>query len=86
MTDTKWVDAPPELLRGKPRAWVERLRPLMKRPGEWAMVGSHHCTAAASLKIGRYAVPEGRWEFTSRKNGVPRRADIYARYLGPEEE
>jgi hypothetical protein len=79
------------LWRDPPRRtrWTQRLEPLKARPGEWARV---HVTAkpeqahsqAGALRAGKFAIPEGDWDFTSRKAGNG--GEIYARYLGPKNE
>lgn len=78
---------------------MERLRLLTERPGEWAEVYSgtpSACHQAANaLRLRRYWVPPGGWDFTVRtfrrghlaflRDSHPR-AVLYARYLGPEIE
>lgn len=83
MTDQpiEWREPPP--LRGRTPRWPNRLRPLMARPGEWAMVyrarnRASASTIASNLRARRSTLPPGKWEFVSR--GV----EIFARYVGPE--
>jgi hypothetical protein len=76
----KWTDPPPRRA-GKFRPWKERLAPLMKRAGDWAVVYRHprretvH-NVAYRLRSGFFEIPPGEWEFTSRGGKV------FARYLG----
>lgn len=92
MTDNGivWED-PPESRQGRaPTSWAERLAPIMERPGEWARVQDFSYSSAwqvvSHLRKGLKPVPPGRWEFAARKNqDDPKRAYIYARYLGPED-
>jgi hypothetical protein len=77
-----WRD-PPSRTR-----WTQRLEPLKERPGEWGRVQvtkkpEQAHSQAGALRAGKFAVPEGEWEFTSRKtmNG----GEVYARFLGPKE-
>lgn len=86
-----WQDPPGITNRsgGPPRVWEPLLTPLMEHPGRWALVKSYTAASSArnsvtGLRLGRVRAPAGRWEFTSRTNGDS--ADVYARYLGPEEE
>lgn len=73
----------------RPRAWEERLHPLMAIPRVW--LGVHRCatqeravTDASHLRHGRLSRPPGRWEFrASTDRGVP---CVEARYLGPDEQ
>lgn len=78
----KWKKPPPA---GK-GAWLQRLEPLKRRPGEWALV--HETPRAqtaynmrSELASRRYRVPEGDWDFQARANDG--RGEVYAKYLGP---
>lgn len=56
---------------GRPAEWPARLAPLVLSRGEWAAVAktagrSNATSLARDLNVGRYARPEGRWEFVSR--------------------
>lgn len=76
---------------GNSRNYREVLSGLVQYPEQWARIAtferpSSANTTAASLnsnnkKQNRNVVPEGRWEFTSRKlqDG---RGGVYARYMG----
>ena len=69
--------------------WVDKLAPLLERPGQWARVHEvAHSSAwviANQLRKGEKPVPAGRWEFAARGNeDNPKRGYVYARYLGPE--
>ncbi len=74
-----WRDPP------KRTRWTQRLEPLKARPGEWGRVQTTdrpekaHSQAGA-LRGGKFAIPEGEWEFTSRKSANG--GEVYARYLG----
>lgn len=89
-----WAEPPPIGGPQDPRAvWVERLRPLTKEPGRWALVKSGTPSAMnqtrTALQSRQWNVPPGRWEFTVRtfRRGVHvgdmNIANLYARYLGP---
>jgi hypothetical protein len=60
---------------------MDRLTPLMERPGEWAMVhraSTRAATAASALRNREYHYPPGKWEFRSSHR------ELFARYIGPE--
>jgi hypothetical protein len=81
-----WEDPPPAAPGGR-LPWRERLKPLMERPNEWARVTTFPTIAAATsiagpLSAGKFSLPKGKWEFTSRELEDGRGA-IYARYIGP---
>jgi hypothetical protein len=79
-----WKDPPMGKNRGG--VWVKRLSPLMEHPGRWALVHqSGNSSTITYLKRRITLIPDGEWEFKSRRieNG---RTEIYARYLGPTEE
>lgn len=95
----RFVEEPPPISGPQdPRAvWMERLRLLVERPGEWAEVYSNTPSAchqaANALRLRQYWIPPGGWDFTvrsfrrghlsyERDNHV--RAVIYARYNGPD--
>lgn len=91
-----WADPPPIGGPQDPRAvWMERLRPLMAEPGRWAIIKSglpSTCQqTATALRNRQWNVPPGGWEFTVRtfRRGVHvgdmNAAQLYARYLGPED-
>ncbi len=97
----KFVDAPPPI--GGPEdprsVWMERLRYVTERPGEWAEVYSGTPSAChgarESLRLRRYWIPPGGWEFTVRsfRRGHLSfsRTDhvvgvLYARFLGIDAE
>lgn len=76
----------PRATKGR-KSWPERLEPLKERPGEWARVFESTTLenarqyASGLKKPGRYALPEGRFEFRAGplKNG---KGGVYARYIG----
>lgn len=82
-TEIEWRDPPRRGGSGTSAdLWSVRLRPLMDRPGEWAMVRRFNvaattATKASQLRNGRLSIPDGEWEFAAR--GV----ELFARYLGP---
>ena len=82
-------DLPPRGKRGrKGGVWVQRLAPLMDYPGDWARIASgpyrNMVRRAWLLNKRKLKMPEGEWEFASRKaeEGV---GHLYARYIGPAE-
>lgn len=91
MTAT-WADPPPIGGPQDPRSvWMERLRPLVKHPGRWAIVkagtaSSCHQTAN-QLRLRQLHVPPGLWDFTVRTfqrgvHGDRHAGQIYARFRG----
>lgn len=97
----RFVENPPALGGPEdPRSlWFQRLRLVAERPGEWAEVYSgtrSACHQAAQrLRLRRYHVPPGAWDFTVRSfrrghlalhRDSESRAILYARYRGLEEE
>lgn len=66
--------------------WEERLAPLVKRPGAWAVVWESTLgsvsNAAHCLRTGTYKAPVGRWEFKVRSVRGTGRAELFARFLG----
>jgi hypothetical protein len=84
-----WEDPPPLAASGGGVGhWTRTLAPLVEHPGRWARVYTttrrSAGTTARHLRHGRYHIPPGRWEFTSRKLSEDQ-GGVYARYLGPEE-
>lgn len=88
-----WED-PPELgffgtntAAGK---WVRILSPLMQHPEKWARVyvygkSDQARNAVSHLRRRQRQIPDGRWEFTSRKLTEPTdegQFAVYARYMG----
>lgn len=70
------------------RRWEARLAPLKRRPGEWARVHVSPSYEGArsyawSLQSGRYALPEGRFEFHFGQHEDGKGA-VYARYVGED--
>lgn len=79
-----WKD-PPRQGQG---VWLERLKPLMRRPGQWALVYETKSARTAhnvrsDLKARRYRMPDGVWEFKARKTAEG--GEVYARYVGKED-
>ena len=80
--DIVWEEPPPrERKGGHPRVWLERLAPLVERPGEWARIldaetAKRATSTATNLRLGKVKVPPGEWEFAARGQRV------YARFLG----
>lgn len=82
--EVDWADPPNP--SGRP-SLQDRLLPLMEQPGRWARLGEFSASYASVLshKQELYSIPDGRWEFTGRRESCPPgRAILYARYLGPE--
>jgi hypothetical protein len=80
---------PPRGKRGrKGGIWIERLTPLMDYPNDWARIATgpyrNMVRRAWLLNKRKLKMPEGRWEFASRKADEDR-GYLYARYLGPDE-
>ena len=67
--------------------WMKRLGPLLDKPGKWAMVFETSRASAYStirnLHAGRYRVPPGQWEFTSRVDDLGN-GRVYARWVGEQ--
>src|SRR5574337_930501 len=88
-TAVQWKDPPPrERGHGAQSKWLRLLTPLMEQPRRWALVKDFWSASAAystgcRLHRGTLKRPPGRWEFTARKTDTG--AELYARYLGPEE-
>ena len=58
--------------RGKTGIWIERLRPLLERPGVWAKVhqtdeSQQASNAAAAIRRGSVILPPGLWDAHARK-------------------
>ncbi len=88
MTDIRWEDPPDPAGSGRRGVWIERLTPLMEHPKRWAVVATRPVANPArvlthDLKVGRFQMPPGRWEFLSRT--VDGECRVYARYLGPDD-
>lgn len=87
-TNIVW-EKPPSQQRQRKGVWVERLQPLMENPGEWARVyegslGTARSTSN-SLRSGKTQIPDGDWEFVSRKIDDDT-GGIWAVYWGDEED
>jgi len=72
-----------------PGVWIERLEPLMKRPGKWAMVYEANTARTAynirtELVNRRYRIPDGVWEFKARKAKTG--GKVYARFISAKSE
>jgi hypothetical protein len=89
-----WQDPPavqaPRYHHPEVPVWFQRLTPLAKRPGKWALVLETTNPASANsrvhdLRARRVLMPDGEWEFTSRTREDSTGA-VYARYLGPEKK
>lgn len=84
MEEIVWED-PPAPKRGHNGMWVERLAPLVERPGEWARVKgptseSNARATANNLKDRKIKIPDGKWEVVARH--VDGKGYVWARYLG----
>lgn len=76
-----WREPPPK--RWNYLRWTLKLKPVMERPGQWAVVKV--CTTpgyarnlAYQLRRRQRIIPPGEWEF--RSAGL----EVFARYLGPQ--
>ena len=79
-----WED-PPEVTADN--SWVEKLRPLMERPGEWARFDGFTCledarNTASDLLFARIRRPKGVWNFRTRE--VRNQPVLYVRYVSPK--
>lgn len=91
MSVFEWAD-PPQRHHGPrgPRVWDERLKPLLERPGQWAIVYRAATRNAAgvamtAIRTGRVRVTlPGRFEFTTRE-GDDGSGVLYARWMGEGE-
>ena len=86
----KWEDPP--WAASRRGIWTTLLTPVMERPGQWANMGSFSKATASLLRLskskrGHLEPPPGRWEFRQchLPTDGPRRATLFARYLGPDE-
>lgn len=75
---------PPKVNSESIGLWVQTLAPLIDHPERWAVIATRDSITsarnlAANLRNGRVRRPEGRWEFRQRG------AEVFARYLGPDE-
>lgn len=81
--------APPPIGQRGGRAWEKRLLPFVGKPGWHPVEGEYARSMVTHLRqggAGRYRLPPGRWEFTSRSEGCAEgRVVIWAHYVGPEE-
>ena len=87
-TNIVW-EKPPSQQRQRKGVWVDRLQPLMENPGEWARVyegslGTARSTSN-SLRSGKTQIPDGDWEFVSRKIDEDT-GGIWAVYWGEDDE
>jgi hypothetical protein len=88
MTAIAWCD-PPTARPGRRPLWPELLAPVMKYPGEWALVRrwqhAHQAQEARKdLRRGRLRTLPGRWEYRTGRVGGTDEYGLWARYLGPE--
>lgn len=92
----QWAEPPPIGGPQDPRSvYMERMRLIRERPGEWALIRSGSPSAmhqtAGKLRQRQYHIPPGQWEFRVRtfRRGVHvgdmNVANLYCRYLGEEE-
>jgi hypothetical protein len=98
MSEIVWQDPPdPRHNRaGQPRKWEARLLSLMEQPKRWALLlhfdGPTTASSTASFlrrpngSKGACITPPGKWEYISRLSPDRKGSDLYARYLGPEDE
>lgn len=87
MSEPQWEE--PTRTKKTSGMWMERLTPLMERPGAWARAAtlrnqSSAGSAAHWLNRRLIKIPPGRWEFVSRTITQGEYA-VFARYLGSEE-
>jgi hypothetical protein len=92
MTDNGivWEDPQDGPGGGQRGRWMTILQPLTEQPGRWARVRTFEAAVTAyqtvsNLSRNRNKLPDGRWEFTSRKLPDGTGHGVYARYLGPED-
>ncbi len=74
----QWED-PPEK-----DSWLQRLAPLMERPGAWAKIAEGPYDKVSRMGWAlrhKYKIPPGEWEFevSTVEKGV---GQVHARYLG----
>lgn len=84
MSDIEWIDPPAQ----KAIDWMERLAPLVERPGEWAVVArkakpSTAYSTANNLRHGLVRIPDGVWEFQAATDPETREGVVRACYVGP---
>jgi hypothetical protein len=67
---------PPLRMQTQKHVWEDHLRPLMVRPGRWALVdtrsGSGASNAVRRLRDGHWKIPEGRWWRGKYRQAKPR--------------
>jgi len=81
----EWRD-PPDL-RHRPGVWIDRLSPVMKRPGKWAMFWTCSTVEEAGvlsrqLRNRKRAIPPGKWLFTY--GAADQGGEVFAMYVGPD--
>lgn len=88
--------AEPPMQQGRQRSekWVNIVKELKERKGEWAKVGNFSPGVATHIRRGKYpAFLDGcdtpvdlwmssHWEVTTRKTDNGNRNDVYIRWLG----
>lgn len=70
--------------------WWERCAPAVDTPGEWVKVGEARSQSSATstaymLRVGRFRVAPGVWEFAARTDAAQGRFEVWARYSGADD-
>jgi hypothetical protein len=70
--------------------WAPILNQLKRRRGQWARIevkdtAGQAASTAGNLRKRIVLVPDGVWEFASRKDPESNRGFVYARYMGESE-
>lgn len=84
-----WEEPPEASSPIKGSEWVDRLKPLMDKPGEWARVAefdrpNYASGLATRLRRRPHWRPEGQWEFRGSTDSKAGTSRMYARYIGPD--
>lgn len=89
-----WETPPPKSSRNSQSdTWVDRLSPLVEKPGEWARVWEGAVSTArsytTSLRSRKFPIPNpgDSWSFVSRSLDTDKtRGRLYACYVGETDE
>ena len=86
MSELEWRDPPPARSHVK-GAWSDILTPLLKRPGQWAMIYEARSARQAQQRASNLTArlvsiprPNDDWTFISREN------EVFAIYRGKKRE